>query len=185
MALSAFFPPRKKKRPWLWSTAHIVFSGHEKTFVLKSREAAKKYGLALRLRIVKFFVSPIIYFKRYIHYKNTGGAGGRIPYYSRHCPGVGALIASISTLRHLAGSSDLQVCVCLHIKQFFYPSTSSTTNVRADCSILEDTSHVVTKLRHRQQRYFVAPYAVSTAVGNAMPCHHTINKYDRHNIHIL
>ena len=33
------------------------------------------------------------------------------------------------------------------------------------------------------QRYYVATYAVSTAVGNAKPCHHP--GYDRHDIHIL
>ena len=73
------------------------------------------------------------------------------------------------------------VCVFFTLKYSFYPSTSSTTSARADYSILEEIllyGHKTTS-----QRYYVATYAVSTAVGNTMPCHYT--GYDRHAIHIL
>ena len=68
------------------------------------------------------------------------------------------------------------MCVVLHIKSFFfYPSTSSTTGVRVDSSILLieeiQTSSVVTKLRHiRDSTLPRTWYAVRTAT----PCHYTI-----------
>ena len=42
---------------------------------------------------------------------------------------------------------------------------------------------MVTKLRHRDTMLPRTRYAVSTAAGNAMPCHHT--GYDSHDIHII
>ena len=67
------------------------------------------------------------------------------------------------------------VCV-LHVKPFFLPVDIQYT--QCPCRFFNpinrrDTSSVVTKLRHRYYvgTYQVPWYAVSTAVGSAMPCH--------------
>ena len=71
------------------------------------------------------------------------------------------------------------VCVVFTLNRFFFPSTSSTTSVRADFSILEE----IQILRCHVPGIW---YAVSR-VGNAMPCRHTDNRYDIlvHDVHIL
>ena len=93
------------------------------------------------------------------------------------------------------------VCVCVRgvfftLNRSFYPSTSSTTIVRADSSILEERSQsYATEILLSLSFIFTNPpedekkekkatyqvpgtrYAVSTAVGNAMPCHNN-NKLD-------
>ena len=72
------------------------------------------------------------------------------------------------------------VCVFFTLNRSFYPSASSTTSVRADSSILEE----IQVMWSQGYATEIATYAISTAVGNAMPCHHT--GYDRqHDIHIL
>ena len=58
--------------------------------------------------------------------------------------------ACISRIRANTGCAG---CVCvLHIKPFFYPSTSSTPSVRADSCSQRDASSVVTKPRHRDTK---------------------------------
>ena len=78
-------------------------------------------------------------------------------------------------------------CVCvLHIKPFFLPVDFQHN--QCPCRFFNprrDASSVVTKLRHRDTTLPRTRYAVSTAVGNAITCHHSINRYDRHGIHIL
>ena len=56
------------------------------------------------------------------------------------------------------------------LNRYFYPSTSSTTNVRADSFILE--RYKLCGHKTASQRCFNSWHAVSR-VGNVMPCHHT------------
>ena len=72
------------------------------------------------------------------------------------------------------------VCVFFTLNRSLYPSTSSTTRVRADSPILQE----IQVLRSRTYATGIhVTCAVSTAVGNAKPCHHTT--CDRHDIHNL
>ena len=67
------------------------------------------------------------------------------------------------------------MCVFFTFNRSFYPSKSSTISARADSSILEETSSLVTKLRHRDNTLARTSYTeITAAVGNAMSCHHTI-----------
>ena len=66
----------------------------------------------------------------------------------------------------------------------FYLSTSSKTRIRADSSILKKR-YKLCGHKDTRQRYYVATHAVSTVVGNAMPCHQIVNRYDGHDIDIL
>ena len=67
-----------------------------------------------------------------------------------------------------------RMCVCvLHIKRFFYSSTSSTPSVRADFSPQRGTSSVVTN--------YDTEIVNRNALNNAMPRHRT--GYDKRNIH--
>ena len=76
------------------------------------------------------------------------------------------------------------VCVFFTLNRSFYPSTSSATSIRADLSILEEIPwYKLCGHKATPQIDYVATYAVSTAVGNAMPCHRT--RYDRHDTHNL
>ena len=54
-------------------------------------------------------------------------------------------------------------------------STSSTASVSADSSVLHQKRHKLCGHKATPQRYYVATYAVSTAVGNAMPCYRTLS----------
>ena len=79
------------------------------------------------------------------------------------------------------------MCVFFTLNRSFYPSTSSTTSVRADSSILLliEEIQVLWSQSYAIEilRCHVPGYAVSTAVSNVMPCHHS--RYDRHDIHII
>ena len=86
---------------------------------------------------------------------------------------------------HNQGIIDVQlVLLCVWVLPFFLPVDIQHNQ----CPRYMFCGHKATP-----QRYYVATYryAVSTAVGNAMPCHHTTllysinSRYDRHNKHIL
>ena len=67
---------------------------------------------------------------------------------------------------------------CVLLNRFFYPSTSSTTSVRADYAINREKALWSLNCAADILHY----YAVSR-VDNAMPWHCT--GYDRHNIHMI
>ena len=83
------------------------------------------------------------------------------------------------------------LCVGVYIKPFLLPV--DIQHNQCPCGFFNprrDTSYVVSKLRHRDTtlpctrcQVWGTWYAISTAVGNAIPCHNT--RYDRHDIHIL
>ena len=91
---------------------------------------------------------------------------------------------NITTATRRTVSKPTNVCAFFALNRSFYPSTSSTTRVCADSSILERyLVHVKwpQKLRHRCITLLRTRYVVST-VNNVMACYHT--GYDRYDIHM-
>ena len=81
--------------------------------------------------------------------------------------------------------TNIGVCVFFTLNRPFCPSTSGTTSVRADSSILEEIRVMLSQSYATVAEISTLPrtrHAVNT-MGNAMPCHCT--GYDRHGIHIL
>ena len=84
------------------------------------------------------------------------------------------MIASKYLTTYSTTTTVIRVCV-LHIKPFLLPVDMQRNQY--PCRFFNprrDASYMVAKLRHRDTT-LPRMYAVSTAVGNAIPCHHILD----------